>query len=237
MKLDTRSPLRLASFLLCALLSFLPVAGGASAAPRLLEQPELESVLAPIALYPDSVVAEVMAAAADPARLAALPYDELRERMMESPGWTRDLGYAYLWQQSDVWRAVHALRMRAGSLGQQIVVVHHVAPRVYYVPYYDPLVVYGPLWRPHRPVHWRPWHPRPPIVVTRNFGRTANPNGPPSPAAQLQQGHLPSPAAQMQQGNRPSVAARMQQQQWEKRQGVVQEKHDGKEERRHRHHR
>ena len=197
MKFDMLVPRNLVFLLACAFLSFLPVAGHGQSPPRPLAQAEIESLLAPIALYPDGVVTEVLAAAAYPERLASLPYEELRERMIESPDWTRDLGHAYRWQQTDVWRAVNALRLRAGSNGQPAVAVEQVAPHV----------------------HWRPWRPRQVIVVTRS-----NPNGPPSPAAQMQQGH------------RPSVAAQMQQQQWEKRQPVVQKKHEHREDRPRRHH-
>jgi hypothetical protein len=193
-----RRTMPLVSLALCALLSFLPVAGQAQSS-RMLGQAELESLLAPIALYPDAVIAEVLAAAAYPERLGALPYEELRERMIESPDWTRDLGMAYAWQQTDLWHAVHSLRMRAGSYGQPTVEVPYVAPHLYYVPYYNPVLVYGPSWRPHRPVYWRPWPPRQVIVVTNSFRHGRSPNGPPSVAVQMQQGNRPSPAVQMQQ--------------------------------------
>ena len=40
-------------------------------------------------------------------------------------------------------------------------------PNVVYVPYYNPLVVYGAWWWPaYRPVYWRPWVPHP-VYVTR----------------------------------------------------------------------
>jgi hypothetical protein len=63
-------------------------------------------------------------------------------------------------------------------------------PYIYYVPYCNPLVVYGGCWYPYRPVYWRPWHPAGFVtrvaVVNRGFARRPSSrwprNGPPSPA-------------------------------------------------------
>ncbi|HWA39610.1 MAG TPA: DUF3300 domain-containing protein [Burkholderiales bacterium] len=156
---------------------------------------------------------EVMdAAAADaddgpwmPAVRALLPYPDLLDRMAESPAWLFDLGNAYLGQRNDVLAAVQVLRQRAYGAGylqsDPAQVVQHygstiaVVPAVahyYSVRYYNPIVVYGPAWRPVRHVHWRPWVHRPvvhkPVVHKHLHVQKPKPlNGAPSPAARMQQ--------------------------------------------------
>src|SRR5258708_4541210 len=165
-------------------------------------------------------------------------YPALIERMGESPQWTFDLGNAWVAQQAEVMSTVQALRQRAyasGALrsdayqtvqasGEGIAVVPAM-PYIYYVPYYDPLVVYGGWWWPaYRPVFWRPWFPRPVfvtnvVVVNGGFrapGAFAH-NGAISPAARFQAqssaafvaraqaANRPAPAAQFQNGNRMQV--------------------------------
>ncbi len=123
-----------------------------------------------------------------PSVKAMVAYPDLIERMAESPQWTFDLGNAWVAQQAEVMSTVQALRQRAyasGTLrsdayqtvqasGEGIAVVPAM-PYIYYVPYYDPLVVYGGWWWPaYRPVYWRPWFPRPVfvtnvVVVNRGF--------------------------------------------------------------------
>jgi len=191
--------MRIFFLLVCAALSFLPAAAGAQA--RAYSEPELEGLVAPVALYPDQVLYDVLNAAQsrDPvAQSAAVnslaAYPELLESMRQSPQWTFDLGDAWLWQPADVMAAVQSLRQRAyaqGSLqsdpyqsvqyaGSSIVVVP--ATSYVYVRYYDPWVVYGPTWRPaYRPVYWRPWASRP-MHVNRVVVR----NDPPSPAVRFQ---------------------------------------------------
>src|SRR4051812_42840329 len=102
----------------------------AAHAQRLLERPELEALLAPIALYPDHVIAQLGGAAADPVRRDMLPYPELRERLAQSPYWARDLAYAYAMQQGEFWNTVQELRQRAGAYGQGPVAVYPIAPRL-----------------------------------------------------------------------------------------------------------
>src|SRR5712672_3124670 len=194
--------MRILLLLFCAALSFLPAAARAQSPEY--NPPELEALLAPVALYPDAVVSQVLAAAVAPGEIAEaaqwtrmnrgmigddavravqdrgwqpavaalVAYPELLESMADSPQWIIDLGNAYLAQPAQVMATVQALRQRAyasGSLqsnaeqtvqpysysyGQGIAVLPAV-PNVYYVRYYDPLVVYGPVWRPvYRPVYW-----------------------------------------------------------------------------------
>jgi hypothetical protein len=130
------------------------------------EQPELDALLAPIALYPDGLVNHILVAAAYPDQVsdaargvpaqphwhpsvtALLSYPELLQRMAESRQWMHGLSQAYIYQQAMVLQTVQALRARARAPQEPV-----------YVRYYDPLVVYGTWWWPaHRPVFWRPWH-------------------------------------------------------------------------------
>jgi hypothetical protein len=114
-----------------------------------------------------------------PSVQALVAYPELLERMAESPRWTYDLGNAWLAQQAEVMSTVQELRQRAyasGNLrsdtyqtvqtGAEGIAVVPAQPYIYYVPYYDPFVVYGGWWwASYRPVYWRPWRPHPVFVT------------------------------------------------------------------------
>ncbi len=106
-----------------------------------------------------------------PGLKALLAFPDLLARMDESPQWTADLGAAFLTQEPEVMTTVQALRYRAQASGalQQPEYRHLVQPvqtQVVYVPYYNPLVVYGPWWwHSHRPVMWRPWHSPRPVII------------------------------------------------------------------------
>jgi hypothetical protein len=196
---------------LAAALSFLqaPV----HAQPRYYNEPELDALLAPIALYPDALLSQVLMAATFPAEVAEaaawsranpqlkgeqavnaaqnepwdpsvkslLAFPEVLARMVESPQWLVDLGQAFLGQEPQVMASVQELRRRAqaaGYLANGQTVVQQEGPNLalypaqpyVYVPYYDPLVVYGPWWWPaYRPVLWRPWHPAPVFVSSTFF--------------------------------------------------------------------
>lgn len=189
--------------LLAALL--LAVAASVHAQPRAFSAPELEALLAPVALYPDDVVDDILVAATYPedVRAAAawlranpslqgddavraaepmpwhpslkslLAFPDLVARMDESPQWLEDLGDAYLAQQAQVMASVQVLRQRAQASGylssdgyqsvereNDVIVVQPVQSGVVYLPWYNPLVVYGGWWHAHhRPIFWRPWHP------------------------------------------------------------------------------
>jgi hypothetical protein len=175
-------------------------------AQRTYSQPELDQMLAPIALYPDALLAQVLMAATYPAALSEaarwsranpglqgddavravehedwdpsvkslVAFPQVLARMAENPGWTQSLGDAFLAQESHVMDTVQHLRRRAQAAGnlqssEQIRIQQHGAaiavqsasPQYVYVPYYDPLVVYGPWWWPaYRPIAWAPG-PRP----------------------------------------------------------------------------
>jgi hypothetical protein len=139
---------------------------------RSFDQPELDALLAPVALYPDELVNHILVAAAYPGQVseaahgvpaqphwhpsvgALIAYPELLARMAESPQWMHDLSQAYIYQQASVMVTVQSLRTLAAARG------HLPEPQreVVYVRYYDPLVVYGPWWHVRRPVFWHPWH-------------------------------------------------------------------------------
>jgi len=173
-----------------------------------------------------------------PSVKALVAYPELLQRMAESPQWTFDLGNAWLSQQAQVMATIQALRQRAQASGalqsneyqtvqptEQGIAVVPTMPYVYYVPYYDPLVVYGGWWWPaYRPVFWRPWYARPVFVtqvafVSRSF-RTGPgpraffphvvPHGIPSPAVRMQQQQSRQFVARQQFQGRPSPAVQMQ---------------------------
>ncbi len=155
-------------------------------------QPQLEQLVAPIALYPDQLLGQILMAATYPLEVveaarwlqksqnAELSGDELADalqsqdwapsvkslvplpdvlRMMdEYLQWTEQLGDAFLAQEAEVMDAVQRLRARAldeGSLystpqqkviqdGQMILIVQ-TDPDFIYLPYYDPVIVYG-IW-------------------------------------------------------------------------------------------
>ena len=182
---------------------------------RVYNQAELDALLAPIALYPDPLLSNILVAATypddvrdaaawlrenpqlrgeeavraaepivwHPSVKALLPFPELLARMDESPQWTADLGAAFLNQEPHVMDAVQNLRLRAQASGAlrsneqysvqqhgESIAVYLAQPNVVYVPYYDPLVVYGPWWWPaYRPVYWRPWYSRPVAFVSTSF--------------------------------------------------------------------
>jgi len=201
--------------LIAALL--LAVAASVQAQPRVYHQADLDALLAPIALYPDPLLSQVLIAATypddvreaaawsranahlkgedavraaepmpwEPSLKALLAYPDLLARMDESPQWTADLGQAFLAQEPQVMETVQALRRRAQASGflqsdgyqsvheqDSYVIVQPVQSHVVYLPWYNPLVVYGPWWwHSHRPVAWRPWHPRPAAFVSFSFAR------------------------------------------------------------------
>jgi hypothetical protein len=172
-------------------------------AQKTYTQPELDQMLAPIALYPDALLSQVLMAATYPAEIAEaaqwtransgllgdtavrsaqsedwdpsvislVAFPQILQRMDENPEWTRSLGDAFLAQESQVMDSVQHLRRRAQAAGnlqssEQIrveqqgptIVVHPASAQYVYVPYYDPLVVYGSWWWPaYRPVAWAPW--------------------------------------------------------------------------------
>ena len=195
----------LALFALLLSASFVPAASAQSAPPGgpSFTQAELDRMLAPIALYPDSLLSQILMAATypvevvqaarwsranpglkgdeavraaedkdwDPSVKSLTAFPQVLAMMDENLGWTEQLGEAFLAQEPHVMETVQMLRRRAHAAGNlrssdyvtvqqqgSVIVLEPAHPQAVYVPYYDPLVVYGPWWHPaHPPVYWRPW--------------------------------------------------------------------------------
>jgi len=166
-------------------------------------QAELDQMLAPIALYPDALLSQVLMASTyplevveaarwsraraglkgedavraaqdqdwDPSVKSLLAFPDLLARMDEKLDWTKRLGDAFLEQEPHVMETVQRLRRKAEAAGQLAsgerlrvvdeggaLVIEQANPQVVYVPYYDPLVVYGSWgWPAYPPVVWAPW--------------------------------------------------------------------------------
>jgi hypothetical protein len=175
----------------------------AAPAAYVYSQAELDQMLAPIALYPDALLSQILMAATypievseaarwcranpgltgddavravqnedwDPSVKSLVAFPELLQRMDEKREWTRTLGDAFLAQETQMMDEVQRLRHRAQAAGSlrsderivvrergPVIVLEPYAPEYIYVPYYDPLVVYGPWWYPdYLPVAWSPW--------------------------------------------------------------------------------
>jgi hypothetical protein len=188
---------------MAALLAALLLAPALAPAQDRYSQPELDRLLAPVALYPDSLLSQVLMAATypadvveaarwsranahlagedavraaddedwDPSVKSLLAFPHLLQRMDEKLDWTRSLGEAFLAQEPQVMDTVQQLRRRAHAAGHlrsderilvqpqgHAIAIAPVQPQLVYVPYYDPLVVYGPWWWPaYQPVYWAPW--------------------------------------------------------------------------------
>jgi len=159
----------------------------APAQVRTFNQAELDALLAPVALYPDALLSQILVAATypdqvaeaarggqssrwHPAVTALTAFPEVLARMAENPQWLRDLGEAYLGYEPYVMETVQQLRRRAEAAGNlqsdsqrqvvrqgETIVVQPVYPQVIYAPYYNPLVVFGTWWW----TSYRPvvWHP------------------------------------------------------------------------------
>jgi len=143
---------------------------------REFNQAELDALLAPVALYPDALLSQILVAATypdqvaeaarggqsarwHPAVTALTAFPEVLARMAENPQWLRDLGEAYMGYEPYVMETVQQLRRRAEAAGNlqsdaqrqvvrqgETIVVQPVYPQVIYAPYYNPLVVFGSWW-------------------------------------------------------------------------------------------
>ncbi len=129
---------------LLALLSIQP--GECQSSPDLFTDQELDDLLAPIALYPDPLLAEILPASTypedvadaaawlagggDPSRIdeqnwgdsvkAVAHYPEILSMMSGDMDWTADVGDAFLNQPEDVTNSIQRLRWRAKSLGNLV---------------------------------------------------------------------------------------------------------------------
>lgn len=93
----------------------------------------------------------------DPSVMALLPFPSVLDYMARYPGWTQALGNAVLTERPQVMDAVQQLRQEAYSYGYLrndryirvdatpgAIEILPVNPGFYYVPYYNPVVVFGP---------------------------------------------------------------------------------------------
>ncbi|HEX7767569.1 MAG TPA: DUF3300 domain-containing protein [Nitrospira sp.] len=166
-------------------------------------QQELDQMLAPIALYPDPLLTQILMASTypleviqaarwskanpnlqgdqavqavadkpwDPSVKSLVAFPQLLLMMDEKLDWMERLGGAFLAQESQVMDTIQQLRQKASAAGNlqsneqiqvqpqgQTIAIQPTNPQVIYVPYYDPMVVYGPWWWPgYPPVYWGPW--------------------------------------------------------------------------------
>jgi len=166
-------------------------------------QAELDQMLAPIALYPDSLLSQILMAATyplevvqaarwsransalkgeqavravddrdwDPSVKSLVAFPQILTMMDTKLEWTERLGDAFLAQQAQVMDTVQNLRRKAYAAGNlrsteqqrveregDVIVVEPAEPGIVYVPYYNPVYVYGTWWWPaYPPVYWAPW--------------------------------------------------------------------------------
>lgn len=91
----------------------------------------------------------------DPSVLALLPFPSVLDMMARDPDWTGQLGNAVLVQRNDVMDAIQQLRRQAYSYGylasnsdvdvvdqSGYIEIQPFNPYLYYVPIYDPLIVF-----------------------------------------------------------------------------------------------
>jgi hypothetical protein len=166
-------------------------------------QPELDQMLAPIALYPDALLSQILMAATYPIEVieaarwskanpnlkgqqavqavAQQSWDQSVKSLVVFPQvlsvmddqlpWMERLGDAFISQQQQVMDTVQSLRQKASATGNlnsneqirvnqegQSIVIEPTDPQVVYVPYYDPMVMYGPWWwSAYPPIYWGMW--------------------------------------------------------------------------------
>ncbi|MEJ2200886.1 MAG: DUF3300 domain-containing protein [Desulfuromonadaceae bacterium] len=173
-------------------------------------QEELAQMLAPIALYPDALLSQVLMASTypievieadrwlknqpqltgdvldaallrenwDPSVKALCHFPAILALMSERIGETTNLGNAFLAQEDRVMDMVQELRTKAYAqsnltttdkqkviVERDTIIIEPADPRIIYVPYYDPYVVYGTWWYPHYPPYY--WGP---ATVNIGFG-------------------------------------------------------------------
>jgi hypothetical protein len=173
-------------------------------APAPFPKEKLDQMLAPIALYPDQLVTNVLMASSypqdvadaakwlhegdngslkgdalldairplqwDPSVKFLLPFPQLVQQLNDQPGWTQDLGTAFVNQQVDVMGEVQHLRQLSMSCGKLqstaqmtvkrergAITIAPANPGVVYVPVYNPAVVYGAwLYPAYPPLYFAP---------------------------------------------------------------------------------
>ena len=107
----------------------------------------------------------------DPSVKSLVAFPQILMQMDEKLTWMQELGDAFLSQQPAVMDTVQTLRQKAQDTGHlssndkiqvtqedESIAIASANPQVIYVPYYDPLVVYGPWWwAGYPPVYWPVW--------------------------------------------------------------------------------
>jgi hypothetical protein len=92
----------------------------------------------------------------DPSVLGLLPFPSVLDMMARDPAWTEQLGNAVLTQRPEVMDAVQRMRREARNYGYLVpngyvnvvdaggyIEILPLTPGVFYVPYYDPVVVFA----------------------------------------------------------------------------------------------
>lgn len=171
---------------------------------NLLSEAELAQMLAPIALYPDSLLTHILIASTyplevvsaerwvnensqyegqaaveqvaendwDPSVQALVAFPDVLKRLSTDLTWMRQLGDAFLQNESQVLDSIQSLRQQANDAGtldemdnldvsyeDETIVLQPVEKEVIYVPYYDTRVVYGNwYWGAYPPIYWRPYN-------------------------------------------------------------------------------
>jgi hypothetical protein len=175
-----------------------PAATASASGDKPFTAAQLDQMLAPIALYPDGLLAQMMMAATDPLEVveaarwvqanpnlkgdaavnaakgqgwdasvtSLVAFPQVLAMMNSKLDWTQKLGDAMLAQQSDVAASIQRLRAQAQTAGnlkttpqQKVttqaltadapagtpppIVIEPANPQVVYVPYYNPVYVYG----------------------------------------------------------------------------------------------
>src|SRR5262245_54704605 len=204
----SRSAFRYQPFhILVAFISVLSLLNGApvlsAQEPELIPNEKLDALVAPIALYPDPLLAQTLAASTYPLEVsqlqqfltthpglqgqaladavAAQPWDpsvqalaalpDVVYRLSSNIQWTTDLGNAFLAQESDVMNAVQRMRLKAEGTGalkstpqqtvetqvvqnREVIVIEEANPQTVYVPWYNPVAVYGEPLYPYPSIYY-----------------------------------------------------------------------------------
>jgi hypothetical protein len=181
-------PFRIKFFLVALVASFtvsFPVYTGAQDSSLIysvsFNEPELDDLLAPIALYPDPLLSQMLPASTYPAEVsdaaewlksggnasiiddqnwddsvkAVARYPDVLNMMADNMDWTANLGDAFLNQPDDVSKSIQRLRWQARDMGnlasndrqdvnieESNIEIIPSQPQYFYVPIYDPVVVY-----------------------------------------------------------------------------------------------
>jgi hypothetical protein len=164
----------------------------------LLTDQEIDNLLAPIALYPDPLLAQMLPASTYPAEItdaydwlnsggaiseidrqnwdesvkAIAHYPNILKMMAGNGGWTADLGSAFLNQPEDITRSIQRLRWKArdaGNLGSSgQQTVSVIGDYIEIIPA-QPQYIYVPLYDPSV-IYVQRWYPGRPPFITFGLG-------------------------------------------------------------------